>query len=402
MMETPSRLARLGHDRIWILGALGATTALAWAYLISLARGMDAMPATTADAMTTVRMAPWSGTDFGLTFLMWAVMMVGMMLPSATPMILLYALVNRRKLSRGLEVTSTGVFAAGYVAAWTAFSLGATVLQGILHWTGSLSPMMTTTSAVAGGLVLLAAGVYQWTPVKASCLRHCQSPLQFISTHWRDGVWGALGMGWRHGLYCLGCCWFLMGLLFVGGVMNLLWIAGLTVFVLAEKLWPSRWVPMTSGGVLVAWGVVVIAGGSEMLEVPALLLMGLSSVGLLVSTYFTGVAYRLLRPDTRWVPSFCRMGEQTCASIVFTREARVFGVPNSLLGQIFYVLVFLGALLGWLQGPTLLLYLIASGVTVGLGVYLSHVLLVTGVPCPLCFTSHAINLAIFLLLFLAG
>ena len=137
--------------------------------------------------------------------------------------------------------------------------------------------------------------------------------------------------------------------------------------------------------------------------VPALLLMGLSALGFLVSSYFTGVAYRLVSPDTRWVPTFCRMGEQTCASIVFTREARVFGVPNSLLGQAFYLLIFLGALLGWLHGPTLLLYLLASGVTVGLGVYLSHVLLlVTGVPCPLCFTSHAINLTVFVLLFLVG
>ena len=266
MTETPPLLALVSRDRVWILGALIATTALAWLYLVSLAQGMDdAMPAMTADAMgaamTTGRTTPWTASDFAMMFLMWAVMMVGMMLPSATPMILLFAVVNRRKQSRGREVTSTGVFAAGYVAAWGAFSLGATFLQWLLHRTGSLSPMMATTSSVVGGLVLVAAGVYQWTPLKTSCLRHCQSPLQFISTHWRDGTRGALGMGWRHGLYCLGCCWFLMALLFVGGVMNLLWIAGLTVFVLVEKLWPRRWLPLASGAALVAWGAIVIARG---------------------------------------------------------------------------------------------------------------------------------------------
>jgi predicted metal-binding membrane protein len=194
-------------------------------------------------------------------FLMWAVMMVGLMLPSAAPMILMITMVNRRKQSRGRDITSPGVFAAGYLAVWTAFSLAATLLQWLAQRSGALTPMMATTSAVTGGIVLVAAGVYQWTPLKTRCLRHCQSPLHFISTHWRDGAAGALRMGWWHGLYCLGCCWFLMGLLFVGGIMNLVWIAGLTVFVLVEKLWPARWISATSGLALVVWGAVVILRG---------------------------------------------------------------------------------------------------------------------------------------------
>ena len=105
---------------------------------------------------------------------------------------------------------------------------------------------------------LIAAGIYQWMPLKGACLRHCQSPLQFISQHWRSGTTGALRMGWEHGLYCLGCCWILMGLLFVGGVMNLLWIAGLALFVLLEKALASRWVPMVGGVILVIWGTLVL------------------------------------------------------------------------------------------------------------------------------------------------
>ena len=118
--------------------------------------------------------------------------------------------------------------------------------------------MMVTTSAVLGGAILVVAGVYQWTPVKTSCLQHCQSPIQFVSAHWRDGQWGAFRMGWHHGRYCLGCCWILMCLLFVGGVMNLLWIAALALFVLVEKLWYHRWIPAVSGTMLVAWGVLVL------------------------------------------------------------------------------------------------------------------------------------------------
>ena len=119
--------------------------------------------------------------------------------------------------------------------------------------------MMATTSTARGGIALISAGIYQWTPLKGACLQHCQSLLQFISQHWRPGTTGAFRMGWEHGLYCLGCCWILMCLLFVGGVMNLLWIAGLALFVLLEKVLASRWVPVAGGVILVILGTLVLA-----------------------------------------------------------------------------------------------------------------------------------------------
>ncbi len=245
------------RDQVWVgIGAL-ATAGLAWVYLFRMAHDMTAVEMM-GDALVTPRTTPWTSADFVMMFIMWAIMMVAMMLPSAAPMILIFALVNRRRSSRGRTATSPAVFAAGYVAAWTAFGLAATVLQWGLHAAGLLSPLLMTTSATLGGATLIAAGIYQWTPLKTSCLRHCQSPLHFISTHWRDGWSGALRMGWHHGYYCLGCCWILMCLLFVGGVMNLLWIAGLALFVLVEKIWHNRWIPAVSGVALVVWGALVV------------------------------------------------------------------------------------------------------------------------------------------------
>ena len=252
------------------MAGLAGVTALAWVYLLGMAAAMEdpdgAMEDLNGmrqmgDAMTMARTTTWTTSDFFVMFLMWAIMMVGMMLPSAAPMILLFALVNRRKEGRGYAATPTTVFTSGYVAAWTAFSLVATASQWMLQRVGLLSPLTMTTGTVIGGSTLVAAGVYQWTPFKSSCLRHCQSPLQFITHHWRDGTRGAFEMGWHHGLYCLGCCWVLMCLLFVGGVMNLLWVAGLAVFVLVEKVWPRRWVPKVSGAVLVVWGAFILTRG---------------------------------------------------------------------------------------------------------------------------------------------
>ena len=256
-MTTGTQLdALIGRDRAFVVAGLVATTALAWVYLFSMADGMDEM----GEAMLTARATPWTATEFVLMFLMWAIMMVAMMLPSAAPMILLFATVNRRRHAQGHPVTPTTVFAAGYIGIWATFSLAATVLQWTLHRVGLLSPMMVTSSAMLGGAVLISAGIYQWTPLKTSCLRHCQSPLYFITQHWREGTAGALRMGGEHGAYCLGCCWLLMCLLFVGGVMNLLWIAGLTLFVLLEKVLPNRRVPAASGAALVVWGTVVLIG----------------------------------------------------------------------------------------------------------------------------------------------
>ena len=235
----------LTRDRFWILAGIAGMTGLSWLYLLWTAAGMETMQM--ADVMLGAQPTRWTSVDFLLMFLMWAIMMVAMILPSATPMILLFAMVNRRRQHQRAAVVSPVVFAAGYLGVWTVFSLVATAMQYALHSAGLLSPMMATTNTLLGGVALGGAGLYQWSSLKSNCLRQCQSPLHFLTTHWRDGAGGAIRMGWTHGLYCLGCCWFLMCLLFVGGVMNLLWIAGLAVLVLIEKRWHSPWVPRLSG-----------------------------------------------------------------------------------------------------------------------------------------------------------
>ena len=249
----------LKRDRWIVLFSLFAVTGLAWLYLVLLALDMNDMTAMVG-AMAKVRASAWSAVDFGLILVMWAAMMVGMMLPSASPMILMFARINRRQRDRNERFVPTGIFVAGYVAAWSAFSLVATLLQWGLRDLGLLSPTMASTNAALGGLVLVAAGLYQWTPLKNACLRHCQTPLGFLTTRWRDGAGGAFRMGLGHGVYCVGCCWALMALLFVVGVMNLLWVAALAGFVFLEKIappgpWPSR----LAGTALIAWGGLVLA-----------------------------------------------------------------------------------------------------------------------------------------------
>jgi predicted metal-binding membrane protein len=202
---------------------------------------------------------PWTPGYALLIFLMWAIMMVAMMLPSAAPTILLVAaLARNRGIGGGAPVA--GLFSLGYVLVWTGFSLIATALQWWLDSAEILSGEMAVGSAVVAGGVLIAAGIYQWTPLKQACLRHCRSPLAFLLHHWRPGGWGALVNGLRHGVYCLGCCWMLMLLLFVGGLMNLLWIAGLALLVLLEKLlpWGGR-MSRIAGIVLLVWGTAALA-----------------------------------------------------------------------------------------------------------------------------------------------
>jgi predicted metal-binding membrane protein len=203
--------------------------------------------------------ATWDPRYFLLVFLMWCVMMVGMMLPSAAPTILLYALVQSRSPTRP-RVALSYLFAAGYVAVWIAFSLAATIVQWSLAEAALLSPMMEAANATVGAMILFAAGVYQWLPLKRVCLTHCRSPLEWLPRHWRPGALGALRMGIAHGGYCLGCCWALMLLLFFGGVMNIVWIALITIFVLVEKLVPrGDIVGRLGGAALVAGGVWLLA-----------------------------------------------------------------------------------------------------------------------------------------------
>lgn len=246
------------RDKALILMALTAVIALAWGYLVVSAAHMDMAPS--GHHAMSMMAVPWTATHFILTLLMWAVMMVAMMLPSATPMVLTYAAVTSRIAPARGRIASTTLFAFGYVLVWSVFSLGATLLQWGLERAMLMSPGMVTSSPWLGGGLLIAAGLYQWTPLKAFCLRHCQTPLAFIAQHWQEGSRGALRMGVEHGAYCVGCCWPLMLLLFVGGVMNLLWVAAIAVFVLVEKLLSAgtqtgRWL---SGGGLVAAGTLII------------------------------------------------------------------------------------------------------------------------------------------------
>jgi predicted metal-binding membrane protein len=252
----------LKRDRLIVGGALALLTALAWAYVLWLARaGMPEMAMPAMKAMAPA-LAPWGAREFLLAFAMWAVMMVGMMTPSVAPMVLLYARVGRQAEAQGESLAATAWFAGGYLAAWTVFALLAAAAQLALTDAAALSPMLRLRSAALGGAVLIAAGAYQWTALKAACLANCQSPLAFIQRHggFRASALGALGLGARHGAYCVGCCWALMTLLFVGGVMNLLWIAGLAILVLVEKITPfGQRVPRAAGLALGLAGAYLVA-----------------------------------------------------------------------------------------------------------------------------------------------
>jgi predicted metal-binding membrane protein len=237
------------RERAIILAALAGVTALAWLYLARLARGMHGMPDMPGMAMGASWQA-WSLHDATLAFAMWWVMMIGMMLPSAAPMTLTFATVNRRKRERGSPYVPTAVFVAGYLLAWGAFSLAATAAQWALERAALMTPAMRLASPLLGGLLFVAVGVYQLTPLKHACLNRCRSPLAFVLERWRDGAAGALRMGAEHGGYCLGCCAFLMALLFAGGLMNLLWVAAIAAFVLLEKLAPRGEAVARAAGLL--------------------------------------------------------------------------------------------------------------------------------------------------------
>ena len=253
-------------NRTVVLIGLGIIVILSWVYLIYLAAGMSnmlSMPAAGMDVgmeMAMPAIQPWGAIDYWLMFIMWAVMMFAMMTPSAAPMVLTYTKISRRQQADLKPVWGTAIFFGGYLLIWTAFSAAATLAQGGLHNAALLSPMMATVSPVLGGLVLVAAGVFQFTPLKYACLAHCRTPLGYFMTEWRDGQRGALMMGMRHGAFCVGCCWLLMALLFVAGVMNLFWIAVIAAYVLLEKVLPrGHMVSWGIGALMIAWGSWMIA-----------------------------------------------------------------------------------------------------------------------------------------------
>jgi predicted metal-binding membrane protein len=213
----------------------------------------DTMMAEMGMAMDT----PWTAADLFFTFAMWAVMMVGMMAGSAAPVLLLFAAARARRAERGGRLAVL-MFGLGYITVWIGFSACAALAQWVLHETALLSPTMAASNPYLAGAILIAAGAYQLTPWKGACLTQCRSPLGFLMTNWREGQFGALQMGIRHGAYCLGCCWALMCVLFVVGVMNLIWVAALTAFVLLEKIGPAGTIVSRAGGAAMVLGGILL------------------------------------------------------------------------------------------------------------------------------------------------
>jgi len=235
---------------------------LAWVYLFRSKPAMPDMSMSGMDmsGMDMPMLRQWDVMAILLLFVMWAVMMVAMMVPSAAPMILAFLTLNHQRQMAARPLVPVGIFTFGYLVVWTAFSATATLAQWGLHKAALLSPAMVVTSPLLSGGLLVAAGVFQWTPLKRACLKGCRSPLSFLMSEWRGGKSGAFVMGLRHGAWCLGCCWVLMALLFVAGVMNLLWVALIALLVMAEKILArGELLGRVTGAALVAAGVVLMA-----------------------------------------------------------------------------------------------------------------------------------------------
>lgn len=240
MFEISAIERLLKRDRAIVLAALFMMAGLSAVYTV-LGGGMDMSALAMTRMPPDMLMAPpdWTPAYAVLMFLMWWIMMMAMMLPSATPVILLYAALKRRRHDLANPLIMTTVFLAGYLAVWALFSLAATFLQWVLDDTGMVSSMLSVSNAALGGVILITAALYQFTPLKHNCLALCKNPVKFITKPRAPGLPGALGAGITHGAYCVGCCAVLMLLLFFGGIMNLFWIAGLSIYVFLEKLLPE-------------------------------------------------------------------------------------------------------------------------------------------------------------------
>ena len=257
---------RFGRDQWIVLASLALLALLAWIDLLDLSRGMASMSGQPAMGGMAMRGMAMDGptpapvpAPFALTAVMWMVMMLGMMLPSAAPMVLLYAAVQKQRTA-GSSLAPTAVFLAAYLVVWGGFSLLAAALQLWLSRQAALGPRLAFTDLRFTAAVLVAAGLYELSPLKRRCLDLCRSPFAFIAARWRPRLAGGWRMGLEHGLFCLGCCWALMLLLFVGGVMNLLWVAALGVLVLAQKLLPGgRLTAAITSGALILAGLALFA-----------------------------------------------------------------------------------------------------------------------------------------------
>ncbi|MEX1058191.1 MAG: DUF2182 domain-containing protein [Natronospirillum sp.] len=245
------------HDRWLIIAGMMVVTLVAWSYLFEAANSM--LPHSMAMPMDMPATPAWDGGLLVGSGVMWSIMMIAMMLPGATPMVLGYTRVQHQRRTPEQAVRLTGLFIAGYLMVWILFSLMAAVAQWTLYGLGMMSSAMGQTDPLLASAFLIGAGVFQWSNLKDACLTQCRSPLDFLLNEWREGARGALVMGLHHGLFCIGCCWMLMLLMFVGGVMNLLWMAAITLYVLAEKLLPRmRELSRLTGGILVISGVVLL------------------------------------------------------------------------------------------------------------------------------------------------
>jgi predicted metal-binding membrane protein len=253
----------LKRDRSIVGWALAGFVILSWSYILlggalgTPALQMSGFPTApnVSDPMAAMQPVSWTAGYALLIFVMWWLMMLATMLPSAAPMVLLFAALTRKQDTSAAPYVGTGLFGSGYLLVWAGFSAVAVVLQWQLGRLAMLSPMMVTTSVTLGAILLIAAGIWQFTALKHACLRHCRAPAEFLTHHWRTGQAGAVLMGMQHGVYCLGCCWMLMLLLFYGGIMNLYWIAGLATVILFEKLAPfGTWIGSFVGLALIVWG----------------------------------------------------------------------------------------------------------------------------------------------------
>jgi predicted metal-binding membrane protein len=277
------------RDRLVAVGTIAAITVLAWIQLLRIAGDMSGIQRDHAAAMNAGTAAmhaaggamdgsgvmdgaagalampytqPWGGAELAVAFVMWSVMMVAMMTPSAAPMLLMYDRLSRTRPQHTARAAygASGAFLGGYLIVWIGFSIAASALQGGLHAAGLLMAGAERAAPAVGGALLLVVGGWQWTAARQACLAKCRSPLDFLMTEWRDGTAGALAMGLRHGAWCVGCCWALMLVLFAAGIMNLLWVAALAGWVLLEKTLPAGNRLGRAGAVLaIGWGFWLIA-----------------------------------------------------------------------------------------------------------------------------------------------
>lgn|SRR3989338_1147710 len=249
----------LKRENIFIFFVLLFLIVFSWSYIFYINKSMAQDPMQQMEEMAYPQMTPFGLKDFFSIFIMWSFMMIAMMLPSAIPMILVFAAFYKKKAIEGKQFVPTWMFLSGYISIWVLFSLIAAILQVLFHNFALISSRLKLINPYVGGSLLIAAGIYQLTPLKSSCLKNCQTPLNFIMENWRYGKKGALIMGFKHGFYCVGCCWVLMLLLFAAGVMNILWIALIALFIFTEKIIAKgRWINYISGIALILFGLGMI------------------------------------------------------------------------------------------------------------------------------------------------